>query len=65
MTFTVLNAATFLWAGSGAVGSVGSGKPTSVTSGKKALSAELTQVRLTTSAGTDTFSAGSINIAYS
>jgi hypothetical protein len=33
--------------------------------GIKPLSAELTQISLTTSGGTDTFDAGSINIQYS
>lgn len=35
-----------------------------VTAGRKALSAELTQVRITTENGTDTFDAGAINISY-
>jgi hypothetical protein len=33
-------------------------------SGGKTLSAELTQIRITTTNGTDTFDAGSINILY-
>lgn len=65
MTWTLLNSATFLWAGSGGLGSdTATGNMNITSSGKKALSAELTQIRLTTVNGTDSFSAGSINIAY-
>jgi hypothetical protein len=41
-----------------------SGSRTTVMGGSKELSATLTQVRLTTAGGTDTFDAGSINILY-
>ena len=65
MTWTLLNSATFLWAGSGVLGSdVSSGDMNIISSGKKALSAELTQIRLTTVIGSASFSAGSVNIAY-
>lgn len=65
MTWTLLNSATFLWAGSGVLGSDAATGNTNITSsGQKALSAELTQIRLTTVTGTASFSAGSINIAY-
>lgn len=57
------HSANFTWACSG----IGyrAGGPNSYTSvGFKSLSAELTQVQITTSGGTDTFDAGSINISY-
>lgn len=61
--FTLLNPATNLWSVFGNIA------PTTVdalitTAGTKALSAVLDRVRITTFNGTDTFSAGSINILY-
>ena len=40
------------------------GTTTNVSGGSKSLSAELTQVRITTAGGADTFDAGEINITY-
>lgn len=61
--FNLLNPATNLWSVFGNIA------PTTVdalitTAGTKALSAALNRVRITTFNGTDTFSAGSINILY-
>jgi hypothetical protein len=61
-TFTLVNAATFTWIGSGVMK-----KGTThvvLSAGSKALSAALTTVRMTTVNGTDTFDAGSINVQY-
>jgi hypothetical protein len=57
----LVDASTFTWVGTAMVSSptnVGAG------SGSKSLSAELTQVRITTVGGSDTFDAGKINIQY-
>ena len=62
ITFTLMDAATFLWAGSG-VFCLDGGNYTFQCGGAKALSAELTQVRIKSS-GSNTFDNGSINIAY-
>jgi hypothetical protein len=62
-TITLLNVSGNIWACSGMIG----GNATEVvckTAGAKTLSDTLTQVRITTSNGTDTFDAGSINILY-
>ena len=63
VTLTLENATTFSWVGVGTVGDPDTGK-TIFTSGVKSLSAQLTQVRITTQNGTDTFDAGEVNIAY-
>jgi hypothetical protein len=52
-----------LWVGSGVMGRTDAAD-TSVYGGNKTLSDTLTQVRVTTVNGTDTFDAGSINIFY-
>ena len=63
MTITLLNSATGLWCASGVVGNSAS-NDTSVTGASKTLSGTLDRVRITTTNGTDTFDAGSINIMY-
>jgi hypothetical protein len=63
ITITLLDAATNTWVASG--GSYRSTGPFAMGfAGSKALSATLDRVRLTTSNGTDTFDAGSVNIMY-
>ena len=52
------------YAASGTLAASGAGTGTFVTSGSKTLSDTLTQVRITTVNGTDTFDAGTINIMY-
>jgi hypothetical protein len=52
-----------IWSGSGNFASVGSAQVVSI-AGAKTLSDTLTQVRITTVNGTDTFDAGTINILY-
>ena len=61
--FTCIDPANFIWAASGTFAQTSSAR-TFVTSGQVTLAAALTQVRLTTSNGTDTFDAGTINIHY-
>ena len=61
MTLTLLNPATFLWASSHTIKQ--STSIVAVGGGDKALSAELTQLRLL-AGGADTFDAGSVNIMY-
>jgi hypothetical protein len=63
MTLSLINSATFAW---GFVGNMGRSDTTVITvsAGTKALSETLTQVRITTVNGTDTFDAGTINIIY-
>ncbi len=59
---TLLDSSTFLWVSHGSL------RPAAtkviVSAGKKALSAELTQLRITTTGTPDDFDAGSINIQY-
>lgn len=52
------------WCAAGTLNSDSTYDNTFVTSGRKALSAELDRVRLTTTGGTDTFDAGAVNITY-
>lgn len=63
LTLSLINSATFSWAG---VGNVARSDTTAITvcAGTKALSAALDRVRITTVNGTDTFDAGTINILY-
>jgi hypothetical protein len=58
----LLNSSNGTWSVSGTLGS--SNSFTRMTAGYKTLSGTLDRVRLTTAGGTDTFSAGSINILY-
>lgn len=60
---TLSNSATFKWAATGVLANTDSSPSFSV-AGRKALSAELDRIRLTTVAGTDTFDLGEVNIAY-
>lgn len=61
-TFTLLNASTNLWACAVTMGATSS--YTLISAGSIALSGVLDRLRITTSNGTDTFDAGSINILY-
>ncbi len=61
MVLRLMEASTFTWVESHGVGA--SGGAMAVGGGVKALSAELTTVRITRS-GTDTFDAGAVNISY-
>jgi hypothetical protein len=63
VTLTLQNAATFTWVSTGMLGHSDSGR-VQVSGSSKSLSAELTQLRITTVSGSDTFDAGSINILY-
>jgi hypothetical protein len=63
LTLTLLDSATNTWVIQGVVGQ-SEALRTSYIGGSKSLSATLTQVRITTANGTDTFDAGSINILY-
>lgn len=63
-TFTLLSSSAHIFVGSGTVGTVSSGKPTSIISGTIDLPGELTQIRLTTPGGSTSFSSGNLNIAY-
>jgi len=64
ITFTLHNSATFTWSAAGVLSSINPSRGVMMVSGVKPLSAELTQIGLTTTNGTDTFTGGSINIAY-
>ena len=64
LTLTLLDAATFTWVASGSWGEGITANSTFLTAGRKALSAQLDRVRLTTLGGTNTFDLGSVNIAY-
>lgn len=61
MILTLIDAATFLWACQCTLSSSPETK-TLVTAGSKALSAVLDRVRITTTGGTNTFTAGTLNI---
>jgi hypothetical protein len=61
IVLTLLNSSTNLWVASGVFGA-GSAGATFTVGGSKALSAALDRVRITSSGGAETFSAGSINI---
>ncbi len=63
VTITALDLATNLWACAGVLG-ISSSAGTSQIGATKTLSGTLTQVRITTVNGTDTFDAGTINIMY-
>ena len=62
--FSLYDSANFSWAAQGVFGNVSGTAYVYMSAGTKSLSAELTQLRITTGNGTDTFDAGSINIAY-
>ena len=61
VTLSLQKSSTFMWVSSGVIDD---GVKNFVSSGHKALSAELTQVRLTTVGGTDNWDAGVVSIAY-
>jgi hypothetical protein len=61
--FSLLDSATGTWTGSGIFGQSDSARVGSI-GGSKALSGNITQVQITTTNGTDTFTAGKINILY-
>jgi hypothetical protein len=63
LVLTLMDAATNTWTCMGMAGRSDAANQ-SVTSGSKALSGALTQVRLTCVNGTDAFDAGSVNISY-
>ena len=63
LTLTLLNSVTDTWSATGSFGDSNSAR-LNLMGGSKGLSATLTQVRITTVNGTDTFDAGSINILY-
>ena len=62
-TLTLLNSASGIWTGVGALGD-STANLQFLTSGSKTLTGTLDRVRITTTNGTDTFDAGSINILY-
>ena len=63
-TWELENATGFTWVGTGVFASSADGK-VYLSASSKSLSAELTQVRITTTGGSDTFDAGVINIQFS
>ena len=62
VVITLLNASSFIYCESGVVGD--GTDYTGISGGTKTLSGVLDRVRVTTSNGTDTFDAGSVNILY-
>lgn len=62
-TMTLMDSATFRWSCTSLLGH-SNATTFSVGAGSKALSAELTQIRITTVGGIDTIDAGSLNITY-
>ena len=58
------NSGLFTWVSSGMISDTSSALVVNVSVGTKSLSQELTQLRLTTVNGTDTFDAGTISISY-
>jgi hypothetical protein len=63
LTFTLVDAATFTWAVSGNLG-YSNVAGVAVVGGHKALAGALTQVRLTTTNGTDAFDLGAVNVHF-
>jgi hypothetical protein len=61
--FSIEDPTSFTWVGTG-ITIANSIDQMCLAAGSKSLSAELTQIRLTTVNGTDTFDAGSVNISY-
>jgi hypothetical protein len=64
LILNLMNSSLNLWTASGAFRDNGGTSRMYVGAGSKALSAVLDRVRLTTTSGTDTFNAGSVNIQY-
>ena len=63
ITLTLLSSSAFTWSAIGTLG-LSNAAAALQTVGSKSLSAELTTVRLTTTNGSDTFDAGSVNVLY-
>lgn len=63
IVLTLMNAATFTWTATAIVGH-SNATNISIGAGAKSLTAELTQLAITTVGGADTFDAGAINISY-
>jgi hypothetical protein len=63
LTLSLENSTSFKWAASGTLGDPNF-TAINVTAGAKSLSAELTQIRLTTISGGENFDFGEVNIAY-
>ena len=64
ITLTLENSTTFTWTASGVLADTISNFATHVVAAGKLLSSELTQIRITTVNGSDTFDSGEINISY-
>lgn len=64
IVLTLEDSSGFTWVSTGNLYSSGGATTMPYSVGTKSLSAELTQVRITTSGGTNTFDAGAINIQY-
>jgi hypothetical protein len=64
ITLTLIDAASFLWQADGIFMGQTGATTQYLLAGHKALSAALDRVRLTTTNGTDTFDAGTVNITY-
>jgi len=64
IAFTLLNASTNAWTGSGTFYNPNTAPYTGMTAGTVTLSGTPNQIRVYTTNGTDTFTAGSINILY-
>ena len=64
ITITLENSTLFQWSSTATMNDTNAGDYLVIQCGSKALSQELTQVRLTTTGGTATFDAGEVNIAY-
>jgi hypothetical protein len=62
-TFDLSNKATFAWVGRGTFG-LSNAASTILSGCSKSLSAELTQLTITTTGGTDTFDNGTVNVIY-
>ena len=62
ITFDLQDSASFSWVGGGVISAAG--YIVRISSGEKALSAELDRITITTVNGTDAFDAGAINISY-
>lgn len=60
----LLDAAAYVWSASGTLVGTGTYNQVAIVGGAKTLSATLDRVRITSTSGTDTFDAGSINILY-
>ena len=63
VTFSLLNSSTNIWVASGVMGTTGLAYMRYI-GGYVTLSSALTQIRISTTTGTPTFDAGSINILY-